>query len=115
MGVLLGILLTITSLFLMLIVLLQRGRGGGLTGALGGLGGSSAFGAKAGDMFTRITIGVATAWILLCVVSLKFMGAGTDVLDVGQGAARPAETSIMPGPAAGDQESDGAAGGGETN
>ena len=49
----------VTSLFLILLVLIQRGRGGGLAGALGGMGGQSAFGTKAGDLFTRITIGVA--------------------------------------------------------
>ena len=43
------------SIFLILLVLVQRGRGGGLAGALGGSGGSSAFGAKAGDTFTIIT------------------------------------------------------------
>jgi len=36
---LLGFLLVFTALFLILLVLIQRGRGGGLTGALGGRGG----------------------------------------------------------------------------
>ena len=61
-------LLWITSLFLVILVLIQRGRGGGLAGALGGMGGQSAFGAKAGDTFTRITVGVAGAWILICIL-----------------------------------------------
>ena len=55
------------SVFLILLVLVQRGRGGGLAGALGGAGGSSAFGAKAGDAFTRFTIVAASLWIVLCV------------------------------------------------
>jgi preprotein translocase subunit SecG len=59
--------LWLTSLFLIILVLIQRGRGGGLAGAFGGMGGQSAFGAKAGDTFTRITVGVASAWILICV------------------------------------------------
>ena len=50
-----GFTLFTTSVFLILLVLVQRGRGGGLTGALGGAGGQSAFGAKAGDVFTRVT------------------------------------------------------------
>ena len=53
------------SVLLIGIILLQRGRGGGLVGALSGLGGQSAFGTKAGDMFTRITIGIAFVWVLL--------------------------------------------------
>ena len=47
------------ALFLILLVLVQRGRGGGLAGALGGAGGQSAFGAKAGDTFTKITMWTA--------------------------------------------------------
>ena len=68
---LLGFAIVIVSLFLILIVLVQRGRGGGLTGALGGMGGQSAFGTKAGDVFTRITIGTSVVWFLLCIVTIK--------------------------------------------
>ena len=71
LNVLLPIQLFLTSLFLILLVLIQRGRGGGLAGAFGGLGGQSAFGTKAGDLFTRITIVVATFWILLCAASVN--------------------------------------------
>lgn len=62
---LLQILLLISGLFLMLIILLQRGRGGGLAGAFGGAGGQSAFGTKAGDVFTWITVVTAAIWVLL--------------------------------------------------
>src|SRR5262245_25076086 len=65
--------LALLSIFLILIILVQRGRGGGLTGALGGMGGQSAFGTKAGDLFTRITIVVAAIWVLLAMVSLKVL------------------------------------------
>ena len=65
--------LIVLSIFLMLVILVQRGRGGGLTGALGGMGGQSAFGTKAGDLFTRITIVVAAIWVLLALASVKFL------------------------------------------
>jgi preprotein translocase subunit SecG len=65
-----GLLLILTAVFLILLVLVQRGRGGGLAGALGGMGGQSAFGAKAGDTFTKITIWAATFWILLCMATV---------------------------------------------
>jgi preprotein translocase subunit SecG len=67
MGFLIGILnslIVLASLFMICIILIQRGKGGGLAGAFGGVGGSSAFGTKAGDVFTKITIGVAIGWIL---------------------------------------------------
>ena len=57
-------------------VLVQRGRGGGLAGALGGMGGQSAFGTKAGDLFTRITIGVATVWISCPLSLIRYDGGG---------------------------------------
>lgn len=71
-------LLLFTGLFLILIVLLQRGRGGGLAGAFGGMGGQSAFGTKAGDVFTKITVGVAFVWVLLAAGSgfaLRYAGS----------------------------------------
>ena len=69
----LNLLVILTSLFLIGLVLIQRGKGGGLAGAFGGVGGSSPFGSKAGDTFTRITIGVAAFWILLIMAQVKVM------------------------------------------
>lgn len=69
-GFVLGSSIAGVSLFLILLILVQRGRGGGLTGALGGPGGQSAFGTKAGDLFTRITSFVALGWITLCAFTV---------------------------------------------
>ncbi|APW62640.1 preprotein translocase subunit SecG [Paludisphaera borealis] len=65
---LLNTLLVLLSLFMICLVLIQRGKGGGLAGAFGGAGGSSAFGTKAGDTFTRITVVTASIWILLSML-----------------------------------------------
>ncbi len=73
LSALFGILMFITAVFLILLVLVQRGRGGGLSGALGGMGGQSAFGTKAGDLFTKITMWVATFWILLCIAAILIL------------------------------------------
>jgi preprotein translocase subunit SecG len=70
-GILIGILnvvIVLLSLFLIGIILIQRGKGGGLAGAFGGAGGSSAFGTKAGDVFTKITVGLAIGWIVLLMM-----------------------------------------------
>ena len=66
----LAVLLPPLSIFLILLILVQRGRGGGLVGAFGGAGGQSAFGAKAGDLFTKITVVTVSVWILCCIFLL---------------------------------------------
>jgi preprotein translocase subunit SecG len=67
---LLTLLLFFVSLWLIFLILIQRGKGGGLTAAFGGGGGDSAFGAKAGDAFTKITVVSALVWITLCMVTI---------------------------------------------
>jgi preprotein translocase subunit SecG len=66
-----NVVLIVSSLFLILLVLIQRGKGGGLSGAFGGAGGSSAFGSRAGDTFTRITIYAASFWVLFIMITIK--------------------------------------------
>ena len=69
----LNTLILILGVFLILLVLIQRGKGGGLAGAFGGAGGSSAFGSRAGDRFTRITIYVALCWIVLTMLMVRII------------------------------------------
>ena len=64
----LEILLVITSLLLVLLILLHKGRGGGLSDMFGGgvssgLGGSSV----AERNLDRITIGIGVVWFVCCV------------------------------------------------
>jgi preprotein translocase subunit SecG len=59
------------GLSLMLIVLIQRGKGGGLAGAFGGVGGSSPFGSRAADQFVRITLWLAGVWVLVIMIHVK--------------------------------------------
>ena len=91
MQALLILLLVTTSLFMILLILIQRGKGGGLAGAFGGAGGQSAFGTKAGDTFTKITIWTALLWIALCVTTLMILngkGCSRGGLDVDGGGRR---------------------------
>ena len=67
----LNLLLFLIGLFMVLLVLIQRGKGGGLIGALGGTGGSSPFGSRAGDQFTRLTIYVACVWLFLTMLQVR--------------------------------------------
>ncbi|MEX2187653.1 MAG: preprotein translocase subunit SecG [Pirellulales bacterium] len=77
MKILLMILLGVTALFMIMLVLIQRGRGGGLVGALGGMGGQSAFGTKAGDLFTRVTMWSALFWIILAIGTVKYLSTAS--------------------------------------
>ncbi|MCK6485923.1 MAG: preprotein translocase subunit SecG [Phycisphaerae bacterium] len=56
------------SLVLIGLVLLQKNRGSGLSGAFGGVGGNSAFGTKTGDFLTWVTVGVTAAFVILMVI-----------------------------------------------
>jgi preprotein translocase subunit SecG len=91
------LLLSAMAIFLILLVLVQRGRGGGLAGALGGMGGSSAFGAKAGDVFTRVTIVAAAIWILLCIIAANVTPSSESLINTG--GAPPASAGFDNGPA----------------
>jgi preprotein translocase subunit SecG len=99
MSFILNTLLFLLSLFLILLVLVQRGRGGGLAGALGGMGGQSAFGTKAGDVFTRVTIVVAAIWILLCAAAVKFYRPSPE--EAFSGVPSVSTPAMPQGPAAG--------------
>lgn len=65
----LALMTVFTCGFLMLVILIQRGRGSGLAGAFGGAGGSSAFGAKTGDVLTLATVIIAFLFLSLTVVA----------------------------------------------
>ena len=99
------LLLLLVAIFLILIILVQRGKGGGLAGAFGGMGGQSAFGTRAGDTFTWITIGVAGLWILLCITTVIFVSNANRGGTMGAAAATETGDSGLPGDSAG--ESDG--------
>ncbi len=97
-SIILMIMLVLTAVFLILLVLVQRGKGGGLAGAFGGMGGQSAFGTNAGDMFTKITIGVSFFWIVLCLLTVVVLSRTEDRLQPRGGPLPPptAEDQAIP-------------------
>jgi preprotein translocase subunit SecG len=58
---------------LMLLVLIQRGKGGGLAGAFGGAGGSSPFGSREAGQIVRITLWLAGVWVLVIMIHVKIV------------------------------------------
>src|SRR2546423_4970897 len=71
---LIGLLILICG-FLMLLILIQKGRGGGLASAFGGAGGNTAFGSKTGDVLTWATSVVFGIFLILTVALTKVGGA----------------------------------------
>ncbi|MEM0913688.1 MAG: preprotein translocase subunit SecG [Planctomycetota bacterium] len=67
--IILAVLFVGISALMMLIILIQRPKGGGLSGAFGGAGGSAdaAFGAKTGDVLTYLTVAFFVAFLLVAV------------------------------------------------
>ena len=68
----LATLFAFAAVALMGVILLQRGKGVGLSGAFGGAGGHTAFGAKTGDVLTWITI-VGAIVVLTGAVVLNYV------------------------------------------
>ncbi len=67
----LNALVLFVGVLLMFTVLIQRGKGGGLAGAFGGVGGSSPFGSRAADAFVKVTLYMAAVWVLLIMINVK--------------------------------------------
>ena len=60
----------IVSVAMILIILIQRPQGGGLSGAFGAGAGSgqTAFGTKTGDVLTIVTVGIFVTFVVLAVI-----------------------------------------------
>lgn len=67
-----AVLFVICCVSLVLIILIQKGRGGGLSGAFGGAMASGILGSKTGDFLTWVTIVLVGVFLTLAVVMAKF-------------------------------------------
>src|SRR5713226_8181264 len=105
MIVLLVVLHVIVSLFLILVVLVQQGKGADLAGAFGGGGTQTAFGARgATTLLHKLTTGAFIAFIVLAL-ALTIMQARpkSSVVRPGSAPAKavpaPASKALAPAPA----------------
>jgi preprotein translocase subunit SecG len=92
----------VLAIVLIIVILLQRGRGVGLAGAFGGTGGATAFGAKTGDVLTWVTI-VGAILLLTFTAILNFV-----FVETGPGLGRGPGPPPSPTSAPADQEPGGA-------
>ena len=90
------VLFLLCGVILVLLVLIQRGRGGGLAGAFGGPGGHSAFGTKTADVFIKATAVLGAIFFILAVVTALVMRYQQSALWSAEEPA-PAEAPAEPG------------------
>jgi preprotein translocase subunit SecG len=84
------------GIVLILLVLIQKGRGGGLSSAFGGLS-NSLLGTKTGDFLTWVTISLVAVWLLLSVVAAKwFKPQASEFLQSRPATSAPAAVPIQP-------------------
>jgi len=67
-----GAIWFLTCIALVLIILIQKGRGGGLSSAFGGGGAGGVLGSKTGDFLTWVTITLVGVFLVLSVVMVKW-------------------------------------------
>jgi len=96
------VLFLLCSVILVLLVLIQRGRGGGLAGAFGGPGGHSAFGTKTADVFIKATAVLGAIFFILAVVTALVMRYQQSALWSAEEPA-PAEAPAVPGTGPGER------------
>jgi preprotein translocase subunit SecG len=65
-------LFVLCCLALILIILIQKGRGGGLSAAFGGAGAGGVLGSKTGDFLTWVTIVLVGVFLSLAVLLAKY-------------------------------------------
>src|SRR3954454_7623507 len=91
----LGLFITLfilISCLLVLIILIQKGRGGGLANAFGGGGGNTAFGSKAGDVLTWAPSIIFGIFLLVAVVLNLMTRPSTPPVAAAPGTTPPAAT-----------------------
>lgn len=86
------VLFIVVCLFMILLILIQKGRGGGLASAFGGAGGNTAFGSKTGDVLTWAT-SVVFGIFLLLAITLNLMANYNQAQSRPAAAANPAPTA----------------------
>jgi preprotein translocase subunit SecG len=94
-----AVLFVLCCVALVLIILIQKGRGGGLSGAFGAAMPSGILGSKTGDFLTWVTIVLAGVFLFLAVVMDKFYrpSPASDYDESPMTQQQPLENNEQPG------------------
>jgi preprotein translocase subunit SecG len=90
-----AVLFLLVCLILILVVLMQKGRGGGLSGAFGGGMATGLLGSKTGDFLTWVTVVLVSIFLFLAVIMARYYRSGTKY------GRTPTTTTQQPAPPAG--------------
>ena len=103
---LVAVIFVICCIALVLIILIQKGRGGGLSAAFGGGMAGGILGSKTGDFLTWVTIVLVSIFLLLAGVMAKFyVPEPAGDFDASQQTQQAPTTSPdQPAPTAGDAD-----------
>lgn len=84
---------------LIFIILIQKGKGGGLSGIFGSSMAGSLLGADTKKPMTWFTIGLVTVFLVLAILLAKYdrPGGGLETRSAGTGTSAPAETTAPVG------------------
>jgi preprotein translocase subunit SecG len=104
-------LFILVCIILILVVLMQKGRGGGLSGAFAGGMASGLLGSKTGDFLTWVTVVLVSIFLFLAVLMAKYYrnttqfgrnvpAATQQPLTGGETATPPSGTNEQPAPTA---------------
>jgi preprotein translocase subunit SecG len=93
-----AVLFVICSIALILIILVQKGKGGGLSAAFAGGMTSGLLGSKTGDFLTWVTMVLVGIFLTLAVVMAKFYRPTVSEYDAGEATQQqPVETEPSAG------------------
>ncbi len=103
---LVAVVFVICAVALILIILIQKGKGGGLGTAFGGGLAGGLLGSKTGDFLTWVTIVLVGLFLTLAVVMAKFYKPSVSDFDTGRQPPQTSQQPIAPLAVTGDTTAD---------
>jgi preprotein translocase subunit SecG len=93
---LVAVVFGLVCIILILVILIQKGKGGGLSAAFGGGMASGLLGSKTGDFLTWATITVVGVYLVLAVLLARFYKPGTSEFGAPVKSAQPVSETSSP-------------------
>jgi preprotein translocase subunit SecG len=99
-----AVLFVLSCIALILIVLVQKGKGGGLSGAFGGAMSGGILGSKTGDFLTWVTIILAGIFLGLAIIMAKFYKEEVSDYETGQPVQQQTSAGRSQAPAVNEEQ-----------